>query len=173
LQQRIAIARVLVRHPKILVLDEATSALDSDSERQVQKSIDKLMKSKKNKRTTIIIAHRLSTIRNADVIVVVKSGRVVESGTHDDMMQKGGEYFNLVQHQTHGKVLRDKQEPEEIASRHSSTSEALNLNCDGHPILQFQNVKFSYPTRPENQIFRNLNLSIKQGENLALVCIVV
>ncbi|KAL3893720.1 MAG: hypothetical protein SGARI_007980, partial [Bacillariaceae sp.] len=94
-KQRIAIARVLVRQPKILLLDEATSALDTDSERQVQKSIDKLMKSKKHKRTTIVIAHRLSTIRNADMIVVVNGGKVVEKGTHDDLMEKEGEYFKL------------------------------------------------------------------------------
>ncbi|KAL3906406.1 MAG: hypothetical protein SGILL_009283, partial [Bacillariaceae sp.] len=169
-KQRIAIARVLVRHPKILLLDEATSALDTDSERQVQKSIDKLMKSKKHKRTTVIIAHRLSTIRNADKIVVVSDGKVMETGTHDELMEHKGEYYNLVENQTHGKDPAEKRaSTEEIASRQSSSaSESLAVN-DDHPIVRFQSVRFTYPTRPENEIFRKLNLSIRRGENLALV----
>ena len=92
-KQRIAIARALIRNPSILILDEATSALDNESEHVVQQALDKLMVSKA--RTTIVIAHRLSTIRNANKIVVLGEGSVLEEGTHDELMQKGGHYAAL------------------------------------------------------------------------------
>ena len=85
-KQRLAIARVLLHDPRILILDEATSALDTASEREVQKALDALMGS----RTTIAIAHRLSTIVNADVINVIDGGLVVESGSHQELLQQGG-----------------------------------------------------------------------------------
>ncbi len=92
-KQRIAIARAILRDPKILILDEATSALDSESEKLVKQALDELMKN----RTTFIIAHRLSTIREADVILVINKGKIVEQGTHDDLskMEKGI-YSNLL-----------------------------------------------------------------------------
>ena len=90
-KQRIAIARAILKNPSILILDEATSALDTVSEYLVQHALDNLMKG----RTTIIIAHRLSTIKNADQIVVLKSGKIQEMGTHDDLMQKNGAYCEL------------------------------------------------------------------------------
>lgn len=96
-RQRIAIARALLKDPKVLLLDEATSALDAESERIVQEALDQASLG----RTTIIIAHRLTTIRRADKIVVLESGRVVESGSHDELMQfqneEGGVYFKMVQ----------------------------------------------------------------------------
>jgi ATP-binding cassette, subfamily B, bacterial len=97
-KQRLAIARVLLHDPRILIMDEATSALDTASEREVQKALDALMGS----RTTIAIAHRLSTIVNADVINVIDAGRVVESGTHRSLLREGGVYASLYQGQFEG-----------------------------------------------------------------------
>jgi ATP-binding cassette, subfamily B, bacterial len=97
-KQRLAIARVLLHDPRILILDEATSALDTASEREVQNALDALMGS----RTTIAIAHRLSTIVNADVINVIDAGRVVESGTHRSLLRQDGTYASLYQEQFEG-----------------------------------------------------------------------
>ncbi|MFM7566124.1 MAG: ABC transporter ATP-binding protein, partial [Flavobacteriales bacterium] len=91
-KQRIAIARAILKNPKILILDEATSALDSESEKLVQDALDRLMAN----RTAIVIAHRLSTIRKATKILVLQEGKIIEEGTHDDLLGKHGAYSRLV-----------------------------------------------------------------------------
>ena len=91
LEQRVSIARAILKNPPILILDEATSALDTESERLVQDALERLMKS----RTTVAIAHRLSTIKNADEICVMHEGEIVERGTHEELIALGGYYKKL------------------------------------------------------------------------------
>ena len=90
-KQRVSIARAVLRNPSILILDEATSALDTESEKLVQDALEKLMQN----RTSLVIAHRLSTIKNADLIVVLQKGKIVEQGTHNELIDKKGFYFSL------------------------------------------------------------------------------
>ncbi|KAK9368869.1 P-loop containing nucleoside triphosphate hydrolase protein [Lipomyces kononenkoae] len=103
-KQRIAIARAIVSNPKILLLDEATSALDTKSEGVVQDALDKAARN----RTTIVIAHRLSTIRDASMIVVMSRGAIVEMGTHNELLDKKGEYYGLVEAQQIDKLNEEK-----------------------------------------------------------------
>ncbi|MBQ9820917.1 MAG: ATP-binding cassette domain-containing protein, partial [Muribaculaceae bacterium] len=95
-RQRISIARAILKNPPILILDEATSALDTESEHLVQDALDKLM----HGRTTLVIAHRLSTIKGADLICVMQDGRIIERGTHDELIARQGAYKHLVDMQT-------------------------------------------------------------------------
>jgi subfamily B ATP-binding cassette protein MsbA len=94
-RQRLAIARAILANPKIIILDEATSNLDTESEALIQKSLNTLVQD----RTTIVIAHRLSTIRKAHQILVIESGRIVERGTHDELINLGGRYYDLYTYQ--------------------------------------------------------------------------
>ena len=91
-KQRLSIARAVLKNPPIMILDEATSALDTESEQLVQVALEKMMQN----RTSLVIAHRLSTIQKANKIVVMKKGKIVEQGKHDELLAKKGEYFKLV-----------------------------------------------------------------------------
>ena len=95
-KQRLSIARAVLKNPPIMILDEATSALDTESERLVQVALENMMKN----RTSIVIAHRLSTIQNADVIVVMQKGEIVEQGTHDELIRNNMVYTKLVEMQS-------------------------------------------------------------------------
>lgn len=140
-------------------LDEATSALDSESELVVQEAIEKLLVAEK--RTTIIIAHRLTTIRNADVIVVIAGGRVVERGTHDELMESAtGHYRALVLKQESGLDGGDSQGPsrtsseKNLAAAGGSMADLMALESSRRKSvmnltqLRFKDVRFAYPTRP-------------------------
>lgn len=112
-KQRIAILRAILKNPAILLLDEATSALDAESERSVQVALDRVMVG----RTTVVVAHRLSTIRNADIIAVVQCGKLVETGTHEQLMlDPQSVYASLIK-------LQD------AAAQQYSYSENANTGC--------------------------------------------
>eukprot|EP00980_Cylindrotheca_fusiformis_P009868 scaffold2184_cov128-Cylindrotheca_fusiformis.AAC.14 len=169
-KQRIAIARVLVSSPKILLLDEATSALDSESELVVQEALDNVLAAEK-RTTTVIIAHRLSTIRNADIIAVVMGGKIVETGTHDELMVAStGYYRSLVEKQ---KKAVDRV-PSDMSSPYGSEQDLAELDRSDISevkdiVLDFKDVSFSYPTRPKKRILEEFNLKVGRGETVALV----
>lgn len=171
-KQRIAIARTLITNPKIILLDEATSALDSESEATVQEALDVIME--QGNATVVVIAHRLSTIRNADIIAVVDKGQVFETGTHDELIAKKGKYFDLVQAQK-GKLDHSSSTVSTSSgsmSRSESEVSLENMDSDvdsGNGVVSLKHVHFTYPSRPDNKIFRDLIVGVEQGQTLAFV----
>ncbi|KAI3983520.1 hypothetical protein MKX01_038940, partial [Papaver californicum] len=143
-KQRIAIARAMLKNPKILLLDEATSALDAGSETMVQEALDRLMVG----RTTIVVAHRLTTIRNVDSIAVLQQGQVVETGTHEELISKVGAYASLIRFQ---EMVRNP-EPSDHRSRSTRLSSSLSTKSLSLRSGSLRNLSYQYSTGADGRI---------------------
>ncbi|KAL0395649.1 UNVERIFIED_CONTAM: ABC transporter B family member 19 [Sesamum calycinum] len=146
-KQRIAIARAMLKDPKILLLDEATSALDAGSESIVQEALDRLMVG----RTTVVVAHRLSTIRNVDSIAVLQQGQVVETGTHEELIAKAGAYASLIRFQ---EMVgnRDLSNPSTRRTRSTRLSHSLSTKSLSLRSGSLRNLSYSYSTGADGRI---------------------
>ena len=128
-KQRLAIARAILKNPKILLLDEATSALDRKNEMEIQKTLDKISQG----RTTIVIAHRLTTIQNADKIIMIEKGKAVEQGTHEELLKNKGAYFKIQKHQMIIKE-EDEEQKENLEENDETERERRGSSWD-HPAV--------------------------------------
>ncbi|KAF9626088.1 hypothetical protein IFM89_030756 [Coptis chinensis] len=146
-KQRIAIARAMLKNPKILLLDEATSALDAGSESFVQEALDRLMVG----RTTVVVAHRLCTIRNVDTIAVLQQGQVVETGTHEELIAKAGAYASLIRFQEMARN-RDFGVPLAHQSRSSRLSHSLSTKSLSLRSGSLRNLSYQYSTGADGRI---------------------
>ena len=168
-KQRIALARVLVQNRTLLLLDEFSSALDSESEMIVQEALDKILEEETNM-TTLIVAHRLSTVKNADCIVVVCDGRVVEKGTHPQLLAQNGLYKKLALAQSSDHQVEDDSfESFPVSMPATQYKDTSSTVLKSQPQFRFREVHFSYPSRPDIEVLRGLNLAVRKGETLALV----
>ncbi|KAG2316364.1 hypothetical protein Bca52824_019486 [Brassica carinata] len=146
-KQRIAIARAMLKDPKILLLDEATSALDASSESIVQEALDRVMVG----RTTVVVAHRLCTIRNVDSIAVIQQGQVVETGTHEELIAKSGAYASLIRFQEMVGT-RDFSNPSTRRTRSTRLSHSLSTKSLSLRSGSLRNLSYSYSTGADGRI---------------------
>ncbi|KAJ4877838.1 ABC transporter B family member 19 [Raphanus sativus] len=146
-KQRIAIARAMLKDPKILLLDEATSALDASSECIVQEALDRVMVG----RTTVVVAHRLCTIRNVDSIAVIQQGQVVETGTHEELIAKSGAYASLIRFQEMVGT-RDFSNPSTRRTRSTRLSHSLSTKSLSLRSGSLRNLSYSYSTGADGRI---------------------